>query len=182
MKHFVLLAFFIAFTLQAEEVAENGDFAKGLTHWSSEGKVEPGNNVLLITLNERKWTLVEQDIKLSKEPPSAFTLKVELAAGADFKPAEKSKKYAEEDFAMGGSYGWSARIFPRADFLIQFSNSGGWEYRPVQLKADGSSTTVVKKFEKLKEKKGTLTLAFPPGAGTVVLKLVSVDLQAPAPK
>jgi hypothetical protein len=58
------------------------------------------------------------------------------------------------DFAMGGSYGWTARVFPKADFLITLRNSGGWDYRPLRI-----------------------TLAFPPGTGSVRLLSASAQLK-----
>lgn len=165
--------------LQAEELLDNGTFALGEMKWDIKGKADasPSDSTLLVTLDDRNWTILEQDLRLSKTPPSAIAIRIELMASADFKPAKESKEYSDVDFGMGGSYGWSARVFPKADCLIQVENSGGWEYRPVKLQTNGSWQTITANVEKLKEKKSVFTLAFPPGTGTVRLKMVSVDLK-----
>lgn len=189
--------------LQGEELIKNGDFSKARNHWKIAAKDElaadnplaGGPTLLKIYLNERKWSTLEQDLDLSKTPPSIIKIKIELQASADFMPEAKSKEYTDVDFGMGGSYVWSALVFPKADCLIIVENFGeiknapyeltkdqqkilkanSWEYRPIKLKP-GESQVVLTECKKLMGEKSKITIAFPPGTGSVAIKSVSVDL------
>jgi len=80
------------------------------------------------------------------------------------------------DFREGGEYIWSVRIFPKAGFLLQLSENGGWQYRPKAVKPSGTWQTLTASFTGLKSKQTeTLALCFPPGDGFVDIKAVSLD-------
>jgi hypothetical protein len=159
--------------LGAQELLKNGSFAEGESKWDIEGKVEPGPGGITANLDEKKWLLIEQEIELPDEESSTVKVKIELAASPDYKPAASSKAYDSVDFGMGGSYGWTARVFPKCDFLVTVRNSGGWDYRPLKISPGGPQTFQLE-FTKVKYRKNQgLTFAFPPGTGKVDIKSIS---------
>ena len=143
------------------------------------GKFEPTStpegHALAVTLNKNEWSLLSQDLRL---PYGKYelTIQVVVAAQPDFKPEEKSSKYADVDFGMGGEYGWSAKILSKADCLIRVENATGWDYRPVKLKP-GTTQTITKKMKFTQAHQvQELLLAFPPGTGSVIVKSVSIQI------
>lgn len=183
MRQFFLLSLFMTAALtgglQARELLKNGDFAMGEARWDIEGKAEPKSGAspsLVVVLDGKKWTLLEQELELAEDAPNRVLVKIQLQASPDYKPAETSKAYDEVDFGMGGSYGWTARVFPKADLFLTLRNAGGWEYRPIKL-TPGSAQTLQAEFNKMKAAKNqNLTLAFPPGTGQVEVKSASATL------
>jgi len=172
---------FLAPAAFAEELLRNGSFEAGESKWDIEGKAEPVAGpppALRLFLHEKKWTLLEQELDLPKDAASTITVVLQLEPSADFLPAAESKAYDAVDFAMGGSYGWTARVFPKADFLITVRNSGGWDYRPVKIKQPGQPQEIKVAFEKVKfSKNQQITFALPPGAGSLLLKSCSASLK-----
>lgn len=185
MKSMLCLAFLLCLlgspAPAAEELLKNGSFTEGEAKWDIEGKAEPSPGGLTIMLDDKKWTLVEQELALPKDTASTVQVKVELTAASGYQPAAESKAYDDVDFGMGGSYGWTARVFPKCDFLVTIRNHGGWEYRPIRL-TPGSAQTIRGEFKKMKESKSNkLTLAFPPGSGQVEIKSISALLTPGSP-
>ncbi len=185
-----ILALFLALTAApAEELLKTADFTKGKGGWQGPGAVVylspdgkeqslPGKDttaVLRVKLTKNRWSVLEHRVRLGKEQSGA-AFKIELQPSADFAPVAASKEYATEDFREGGEYGWSARIFPKAGFLLQLSENGGWQYRPKALKPSGAWQTLTASFDRLKSKQNeTLALCFPPGDGFVDIKTVSLE-------
>ncbi len=194
MKIYLLLLPHLLSTLtplSAEELLKVTEFSHGKSGWqgastvvhlSAEGEEQPlpsadTTSVLRVKLSNNRWSILEHRVRLSRKQSSA-SLHLELRTSPDFAPKTESKEYAEEDFAEGGEYGWSARIFTKADLLIQLSENGGWQYRPKAVRASSDWQPITANFKKLKSKTNeTLALCFPPGSGFVDIKSVSLDAQ-----
>lgn len=189
MKSILLALLLTLAGASAEELLKATDFTKGKGSWqgagaviflSPDGKEQSASGpdttaVLRVNLSKNRWSVVEHRVRLGKTETAA-ALKVELQTSQNFQPLSESKEYAPEDFREGGEYGWSARIFPKAGFLIQLSDNGGWSYRPKGLKASTGWQTVAANFENLKSRQNeALALCFPPGEGYVDIKTVSLQ-------
>ncbi len=136
----------IAFSLPPAQTLQNGDFTKGKAGWMGDGNVvyvdtagkvdakeSPGSErVLQIELKSGRWTFIKQSLHpLAKDN----TLSASFAAKAlpDFEPAPESRDYTRVDFREGGSYVWSAEVWPKCDLLVRVQDST-WYYRPLSLK------------------------------------------------
>lgn len=167
--------------LHAQEV-ENADFSKGKSKWLGDGKVvyfdsagaiseTPGADKvagLKIELSKNAWRQIHQTLR-AKPTETETGITLQVMADPAFKRLEESKEYSNVDFGEGGSYVWSALVFPKCDFLIRV-HDGSWYYRPLSLFPAGEWKLFSATFPKLKTQQREIALLFPPGEGTVYLK------------
>ena len=181
----LIFSLFAVFLTQAySQTIKNGDFAKGKSSWLGDGKLvylsadgkiadteTPGaEKVLQIELKKTKWSTINQSLfPLAKD--DALSVSIMVKAQSDFAPLDESHEYSKVDFQEGGSYVWSAEVAPKCDFLVRVHDST-WYYRPVTLKPVDTWKTLNLNFKNLKARNRSLTIALPPGSGTVLIKYV----------
>lgn len=172
----------------AGELLTGTDFQAGKGGWQGPGSVlfvapdgteRPSSGpdttpVFRVTLSKSRWSVLDQRVRWDRKETGA-SVRISLRASPDFAPAPESRDYAPEDFREGGQYVWSARIFPRASFLIQLSDQNAWLYRPLTLKPGKDWQTMTVAFDGLKSRQPeTLALCLPPGTGWVEIRSVSM--------
>ncbi len=167
--------------LFAQEI-KNADFSDGKSGWLGDGTVvyfdtaggiseteTPGSvRGLKFELTKNSWREVKQTLR-AKSDESTLSFSIQAMAAPGFKRLVESRDYSDVDFGEGGSWVWSALVFPASDFLIRVED-GSWHYRPFSLSPLGSWKTYTIDLAKLKTKKREIALLFPPGEGTVYLK------------
>lgn len=166
------------------QTLENGDFAKGKAGWTGDGKVvylsadgkieekesPKSERVMQIELKHNRWTSLKQSLH-PKTKDTSVSVTLEVKAMPDFKPAAESREYSPVDFKEGGSYVWSAEVSPKCDLLVRLQDTT-WYYRPLSLKPYDTWKTSTQEFPSLKSQSRSVTLAFPPGTGSVLVKSV----------
>ncbi len=162
----------------------NGDFSKGASDWMGDGRLiyldasnkvlsqpEAGATpVLQVQLKSSQWAVVKQNLHPSSKE-SAVRASIEIMASPDFQPLEKSRAYSPVDFKEGGSYTWSAEVFPKCDLLVTVKDST-YYYRLFSLQPTGSWKTFQIDFQNLTTRSRGFSLAFPPGTGTLWIKSI----------
>ena len=166
------------------QALENGDFSKGKAGWTGTGQVvylkadgsvapteTPGaERVMQITLRPTQWTWIKQSLH-PRAADTAVAAEISVMASADFAPAAESREYTKVDFKEGGGYLWSAEVWPKCDLLPRLQDST-WYYQPKSLKPYGEWKTLKVNFPNLSSRNRSLTLALPPGKGSVFFKSV----------
>ena len=94
---------------------------------------------------------------------------ITVRAMPDFAPLAESRDYSKEDFKEGGEYVWSAEVWPKCQMLVRVQDTT-WYYRPLSLKPFATWKTFKLDFPKLSSRTRSVTLALPPGSGSVLLK------------
>jgi len=184
---FPLLVLACALPLQADNWLQNGDFIDGITHWYGDGRAPAdfaGDNPLakpdpftskglIIPLKHVAWTKVAQDFK-GKSTGGVLTITYMVSPDLAF--SDKSDDYQNMPDHIGYD-GWAAFNTPPGQwvfFVSDFGSSRGI-YNTIKPTL-GSSTpqtyhAKIRGLTPLEDK--TLTLAFPPGTGTVVILSIS---------
>lgn len=179
-----LLVFSLGIHAASAQALENGDFSKGKAGWLGSGqvvylkadgtvspaKVPDAELVMQVALRPTQWTWIKQSL----HPHAAdhdVAGKVTLKASADFAPMAESRDYSKVDFQEGGGYVWSADVWPKCDLLVKLQDTT-WYYQPKSLKPYGEWKTVKFSFPNLSSRNRSLTLALPPGKGSVFFKSV----------
>jgi hypothetical protein len=177
--------------LQADNWLENGDFSDGINHWHGDGRAPADfasdnplaaadpltSKGLIIVLKHFDWTKVAQDFK---GKIAAGVLKVTYMVSPDLTFSSKPEDYQNMPDHIGYDR-WLAFNTPPGSwvlFLSDFASSMG-SYIPIAPTL-GSATPQtfrdkVGGLTPLEDK--TITLAFPPGQGKIILLNVSLTDQ-----
>jgi hypothetical protein len=183
----VLLVLACALPLRADEALQNGNFSEGITHWHGDGRSPADfasdnplessdpftSQGLIIPLKHVAWSKVAQDFK-GKIAAGVLTVTYKLSPDLSF--SEKPEDYLNIPNQL--SWGWRAFNTPPGDWLVFISAFGDTKgmYYLVQPKTGSSDVQTfrdnVTQLTPLEEQ--TITLAFPPGTGTVVVLSISL--------
>ena len=184
---FVLLILTCTLPLRADNWLQNGDFTDGTTHWhgdlrspadfASDNPLQASDPLtskgMIIPLKQSSWCKVAQDFR--GKIASGF-LTVTYMVSTDLAFSIKEEDYTNIPNQLG--WGWRSFNTPPGDWMIFISAMGDTKgaYYKVTPKL-GSSTPQTIKFkvnELTPMEDQTLTLAFPPGTGTVVVLNVAL--------
>jgi hypothetical protein len=184
---FALLALACALPLRAGECLQNGDFTDGIAHWHGNGRssadyasdspleaTDPFTSKgLIVPLKHVFWNKVSQDFtgKIASGVLSVtFKLSPDLAFSA------KTDDYLNIPSQLG--WGWQTFNTPPGNWLVFISalgNTKGNYYLITPKTGSSDPQTFQCKVETLTPlEEQTITLAFPPGMGTVVVLNVSI--------
>jgi len=197
MKNLVI-AFLLLTSLarvHADNILENGDFADGTSHWYGDGRppsdFAPENPLdkpdpftskgLIMPLKELDWTRMAQDFK-GRIASGILTLTYMLSPDLTFSTKPEDYVNMPAHIHYGG---WKSVNTPPGAwvvFIADFGSAHGSYYtiRP-NLGSTGAQTYKLpfSKLTPLEDK--TITIAFPPGKGTVVILNVSLTAETSSP-
>ena len=185
---FVLLASLSLLPLHATNFLLNGDFIDGVGHWYGDARTPQDfaqdnaqqaadpfySKGVIIPLKDMSWSKFAQDFQGDIEG-GIITVTYQLSPNLAF--SEKPEKYQNVPYEINYS-GWKPfQITPGKWmlFIADFGSSRG-TYYPIKPKAGSGVQTIrcmAKNLTPHEDK--TLTLAFPPGTGNVVILQVSVE-------
>jgi hypothetical protein len=179
---FALVVLACALPLRADNWLQNGDFTDGISHWRGNGR-SPADFVsdnplqssdpltskgLIIPLKHVSWAKVSQDFK--GKIASGF-LNITYMVSPDLAFSTKPDDYTNIPHQLG--WGWQSFNTPPGDWLVFISAMGDTKgaYYTMEPKTGSSTPQTVRmqvnELTPLEEQ--TITLAFPPGTGTVVI-------------
>jgi hypothetical protein len=185
---FGLLVLACTLPLQADNWLQNGDFIDGITHWYGDGrapadfandnplaKPDPFTSKgLIIPLKHTSWTKIAQDFK---GKISSGILTVTYMVSPDLAFSDKADDYLNMPDHIGYD-GWAAFNTKPGEwvfFISDFGSSRGI-YNTVKPTLGSSTPQTYRNgihgLTPLEDK--TITLAFPPGTGTVVILSISL--------
>lgn len=172
--------------LRAEEVIRNGDFSTDENVWRRAGKIvwlDASGNVVekgtadskpayQLDLTPTRWTVAEQSFR-NKDKSKSMTITVRLRASADF-TRNDAAEYSDVNFKAGGTYFWSAIVYPKVDFFIRLADATH-NYGLIDLKPGGDWQTLHLRLEDLSptQRDRTLFLNAAPGTGSIFIESVS---------
>jgi hypothetical protein len=185
---FALLCLACTLPLRADNWLENGDFTDGIDHWYGNGRSPADfasdnplassdpftSKGLIIPLKDMDWTKVAQDFK---GKIASGVLSITYMVSPDLAFSNKREDYVNMPDHIGYD-GWQAFNTPPGQWIIFISDFGSSRGSYYMLKPKlGSSDPQtyrarVSGLTPLEDK--TLTLAFPPGTGTIVILNVSL--------
>jgi hypothetical protein len=186
---FVLLVLACALPLHADNWVQNGDFTDGISHWHGDArapsdfaadnpmaKPDPFTSKgLIIPLKHADWTKVAQDFK-GKSAGGIITITYMVSPDLAF--SVKADDYVNMPHHIGYN-AWAAFNTPPGEWVVFVSDFGSARGTSYMIKPKlGSSDPQtfhgkVNGLTPLEDK--TITLAFPPGTGTVVILNVSMS-------
>jgi hypothetical protein len=169
--------------LQADNWVQNGDFADGINHWRGNGrspadfaqdnplgKPDPFTSKgLIISLRPGEWNKVQQDFH-GKSQSGILTIIYMVSPDLTF--SVKPNDYVNIPDRIHYD-SWNPFNTPAGDWVVMMADFGSahGKYYEIQPKLGSSAPqgyrTKVSGLTPLEDK--TITLAFPPGAGTVVI-------------
>jgi hypothetical protein len=185
---FALLVLACALPVQADNWIQNGDFADGINHWYGGGrapadfaadnpldKPDPFTSKgLIIPLKHLDWTKVAQDFK-GKSAGGVLT--ITYMASPDLAFSTKPDDYVNMPGHIGYDH-WKPFNTPPGDWIVFISDFGSEHgtYYMIQPKLGSSAPQTyrarVTGLTPLEDK--TITVAFPPGDGKLVVLNVSL--------
>ena len=185
---FALLALAFTLPLRADNWIQNGDFADGINHWRGNGRAPadfaPGSPMdkpdpftskgLIIPLRHVDWTKVAQDFKGKS---THGVLSIPYMVSPDLVFSTKPDDYVNIPDHMHYD-GWQAINTPPGDWIVFIADFGRSHYTYYEIKPNlGSSAPQtyqarVTGLTPLEDK--TITVAFPPGDGKVVILQISL--------
>ena len=193
--HFALLVLACALPLRADNWIQNGDFVDGINHWRGNGrapsdfapdnpldKPDPLTSKGLIIPLRGIWDKVEQDFH-GKSASGVVTITYMVSPDLTFSTNLDDYANMPEQIHYDG---WQAFNTPPGDwvvFIADFGSEGGahgtyWEIKPELGSSKPQTFRVqVKGLTPLEDK--TITLAFPPGDGKLVILNVSLTDNQP---
>jgi hypothetical protein len=183
-----LLVFSFALPLLADNWVENGDFTEGIDHWRGNGRspadfaadnplANPDaflSKGLIIPLRHMDWDKVQQDFK-GKSASGVLTITYMVSPDLTF--STKQEDYQSVPYLMHYD-GWQPFNIPLGDWLVFIADLGSAHGTYYVIKPTlGSSKPQTYRarimgLTPLEDK--TITLAFPPGDGNVVILNVSL--------
>ena len=181
----VLLVFASLGLVRSDELIKNGDFSQGTESWRGDVQAVDASSVspldttpakagLVINLSQTNWTKVYQDFT---GVGNKLTIKVDYQLSADASFSTNGKDYDNVSHAIGYN-AWKPFHIPVGTWVLMMSDFGPDKGRYYTITPKFGSTETqsftVNPPGKDQEKK-TLTLAFPPGTGTVTLLKISVQ-------
>jgi len=188
---YTLFALLLVIPLRAQDNSnwiQNGDFADGINHWYGGGRSPAdyandnplaGNDPLtskglIMPLRTESWTKVAQDFK-GKVADGVLTVTYKISK--DFAFSTKPEDYKNMPDKIGYD-GWKAFDTPAGSWIIFLSDFGSnhgsyYELAP-KIGSDEVQTYRARIKGMTPYENKTITLAFPPGAGTIVILSVSM--------
>jgi len=189
---FALILLASASLLRADETLQNADFTDGSNHWHGDGKTPADyaqdnpaaatdtftGKGLIIQLKPDRWTKVVQDFKGNKDAHYQLVVTYKFSPGLTF--SSKAEDYANipNQVRFEGSESWSPFDIPAGQFFVTVDDiddtKGYWE-----KVVSKSGTTETQKYidpglPMTPDSNKMVTVAFPPGTGTIVLLGISV--------
>jgi hypothetical protein len=190
MRNFLLTLIILAcaLPLRADNWLQNGDFVDGITHWYGDGRSPADfasdnplqgsdpftSKGLIIPLKHLDWTKVAQDFK-GKLASGVMTITYMVSKDLAFSDKDDDYKNMPDHI---GYDGWLAFNTPPGDWIVFVSDFGSSHGTYYEIKPKLGSTDVqtfqapVRGLTPLQDK--TMTLAFPPGTGMIVILSVSL--------
>jgi hypothetical protein len=176
---FLLLASLIR--LEADEMLKNGDFSEGLNQWNGDGgdvaQIAPdlAPRGLIINLSAQDWTKAVQEFR---PIGTDFSCTIIYKLTADTQFSTDQKDYQNVPGHIGYTL-WKPFRIPQGDWMMMlcdFGNSVTGAYYPIKPKmgADGTATFQANLIGLSSREAKTLTLAFPPGQGSVIILSASM--------
>jgi hypothetical protein len=190
MKLFSLFVLMVAYALplRADEALQNGDFSDGIAHWHGDGRSPAdfsSDNPLqasdpftakgiIIPLKGTSWTRVQQDFR-STFSAGVFTVTYKVSPNLVF--SDKPEDYQGIPALLG--WGWKPFNGPPGNWMLDITGKDGtmgrhWTVKP-KTGTNAEQTVKFKLSDLTPLDDETLTLAFPPGTGMVVVLSVSVS-------
>jgi len=187
---FGLLVLACALPLRADNWLDNGDFTDGIAHWHGDGRSPADftsdnplqssdpftSKGLIIPLKHVSWVKVAQDFK--GKIASGF-LTITYMVSPDLAFSTKPDDYTNIPSHLG--WGWQSFNTPPGDWIVFISALGDTKggYYTMEPKTGSSTpqTVRVQVNELTPLEKQTLTLAFPPGTGTLVILNIALTDQ-----
>jgi len=183
-----LLALACTLPLRADNWLQNGDFTDGITHWRGNGRAPADyatenplekpdlltSKGLIIPLRHRDWDKIIQDFK-GKNASGVLTITYMVSPGLTF--STKPDDYANVPDQIH-SDGWQGVATPPGDWVVFIADFGSerYTYYEIKPKLDSSAPQTcqlpVSRLTPHEDK--TITLAFPPGDGKVVILNISL--------
>jgi len=176
-----LLALASPIRLEADEVLKNGDFSDGINHWTGDGQnvaqaaPDLATKGMIIKLHRDDWTKAVQEFR---PVGSDFDCSITYKLSADAQFSDKAEDYENVPGHIG--YGlWKSFSIPVGDWMMMLSDFGdsiSGTYFPIKPEAgaDGTATFQAKLVGLSTREQKTITLAFPPGHGSVIILNVSM--------
>jgi hypothetical protein len=190
MRPFIAIIFILACALpiRADNWLQNGDFADGSAHWRGDGlsaadmavqdplaKPDPAaSHSLSITLQNGNWTKIVQDFR-SQGMGGELTIKYRLSPGLTFSKTEEDYTNVTDKIHYSD---WKDFTTPVKRWVVLVSDidKGRGRYYVVHPSLDTKRPQQVKaKVTTKDDDDETITIAFPPGNGTVVILGVSLE-------
>jgi len=185
---FSLLVLACLLPLRADNWLENGDFLDGINHWHGNGKAPsdfaPSNPMdpvdpltskgLIVPLKDMDWTMVAQDFK-GKSASGVMTVTYMVSPDLTF--STKKEDYLNMPDHIGYD-AWAPFNTPPGKWIIFMSDFGSdhgsyYEVKPTLHSSDPQTfQTRIKGLTPFEDK--TITLAFPPGSGMIIILKVSL--------
>lgn len=184
MKSFCLfILLFQACFLQAsraDEALKNSDFSDGISHWSGDGEdmaqVAPdlAAKGMIIKLHSSEWTKAVQDfIPIGTN----FNFSITYKLSEDIRFSDNKGDYKNVPGHLGYAL-WKKFRIPQGDWMLMISDFGEkikGHYFPIKPGTGTDAQTVQFRVSRLENReKKTITLAFPPGHGSVIILNVSL--------
>lgn len=188
---FALLTLALALPAQAENWIQNGDFTDGITHWHGDArspadfagsdpfaKPDPFTSKgMIIPLKKIRWVKVQQDFKGKL---SSGVLSITYMLSQDVSFSDKQEDYTNIPEHIDFS-GWKQFNMAPGEWMAMITDFGTVMGQYYKLKPEIRPGPAIPQTYRLKisgltplENK-TITLAFPPGKGIVVLLNVSLN-------
>lgn len=187
MKILSVLLFALVLTspLYADVGLQNGDFSEGITHWHGDGRAPADfasdnplqasdptlSKGMIIPLKHGVWAKAEQDFQTGS---GNGELTITYLVTPDFALSTNSDDYTNIPPKLG--WGWKAFDIPAGSWMVSFNDSTGTKGMHAGVKPSGPPgvpQTFRLPLPAQPHDRTTLTLAFPPGTGKVVILSVS---------
>jgi len=185
---FAVLALAFALPLRAGNWLQNGDFVDGISHWYGDGrspadftaadpfaKADPFTSKgLIIPLKHVSWTKVAQDFK-GKSASGVITITYMVAPDLTF--SDKQDDYVNMPNHIGYN-AWAPFNTTPGEWIVFLSDFGSnhgayYEIKPNLGSGDPQKFQArISGLTPLADK--TITLAFPPGKGNIVILDISM--------
>jgi len=185
---FVLIVFASTITLRADNWLQNGDFSDGITHWHGDARSPADfasdnplqgsdpftSRGLIVPLKHVSWSKVAQDFR-GKIASGFLTITYRVSPDLTF--SDKADDYTDVPNQLG--WGWKSFNTPPGAWMVFISAMGdtkGTYYKIPPKLGSGTPQTIRLKVNELTPLEDqTLTFAFPPGNGTVVILNVALS-------
>jgi hypothetical protein len=183
-----LLVLACAVPLRAQNWVQNGDFTDGISHWYGNGRapadlasdnpLDKPNPILskglIIPIRKLDWTKVAQDFK-GKGTNGVLTITYLVTPDMAFSTKKEDYVNMPDHIKYDG---WMAFDTPPGDWIVFVSDFGSahgtyYEITPKLGSSDPQTFTArIGGLTPLQDK--TITLAFPPGTGDMVILSISL--------